>query len=88
MHQDTRQRVHLYSKENILDMMDAAEDAYRGEAPETPFYYESVNRYMREKILKMMEAAERKAEERFEDPLPLCTSQAAPTVYSNPTATL
>ena len=64
MHQDTRQRVHLYSKQNMLDMMDAAEDAYRGEAPETPFYYDSVNRYMREKILKMMEAAERKAEER------------------------
>ena len=56
--------MHLYSKQNMLDMMDAAEDAYRGEAPETPFYYDSVNRYMREKILKMMEAAERKAEER------------------------
>ena len=64
MHQDTRQRVHLYSKRNILEMMDAAEDAYRGEAPETPFYFYSVKRYMKEKIQKMMETAERKAEER------------------------
>ena len=69
MHQDTRQRVHLYSKRNILDMMDAAQDAYRGEAPEAddgemPFYFYPVKRYMKEKIQKMMESAERKAEER------------------------
>ena len=53
-----------YSKQNVLEMMDAAEHACRMEDPETPFCFDSGVRYMKGKMQEMMSATERKPEER------------------------
>ena len=65
MHQDPVPRLKVaYSKQNVLEMMDAAEHAYRMEDPETPFCFDSGVRYMKGKMQEMMSATERKLEER------------------------
>ena len=59
MHQDPVPRLKVaYSKQNVLEMMDAAEHAYRMEDPETPFCFDSGVRYMKEKMQEMMAAAD------------------------------